>query len=205
MGFKCLETDCSVYYLSDSDGHVVYTTSHVDDLLIISPSIDYTEYVYDKLSSIYTMTFDKQATEYLGYTLIRDRANKILKLNQFGTVSELLTTYPPGKFSKVPVTPYHSKVSNFTAEEEELLNEEMKSKFQQITGSLLYLAICTRADLLYAVHMLTRRMSNPRTLNLQRANKALIYLMHTAHNGVTFHGNDEPEIIGWAVCLLEKC
>ena len=46
--------------------------------------------------------------------------------------------------------------------------------------------------------MLTRRMSNPRVLDLQRAYKALVYLMHTALSGVTFSGNDEVEIFGWA-------
>ena len=34
------------------------------------------------------------------------------------------------------------------------------------SSSLLYLAICTRRDLLYAVHILTRRMSNPRIVRL---------------------------------------
>ena len=70
--------------------------------------------------------------------------------------------------------------------------------FQQITGSLLYLAICTRGDLLYSVHLLTRRMSNPRVLDLQRAKRVLSYLLHTAQYGVTFRGNDDDQIIGWA-------
>ena len=35
-------------------------------------------------------------------------------------------------------------------------------------------------------------------LDLQHAYKALVYLMHAAHSGVTFHGNDEPVIYGWA-------
>ena len=48
------------------------------------------------------------------------------------------------------------------------------------------------------MHLLTRRMSNPRVVDLQRARKVLVYLMHTAHFGVTFHGNDEDRIIGWA-------
>ena len=67
--------------------------------------------------------------------------------------------------------------------------------FQQITGSLLYLAICTRGDLLYSVHLLTRRMSNPRVLDLQRAKRVLSYLLQS---GVTFRGNDDDQIIGWA-------
>jgi hypothetical protein len=33
-------------------------------------------------------------------------------------------------------------------------------------------------------------------LDLQHAYKALVYLMHAAHSGVTFHGDDEPAIYG---------
>jgi hypothetical protein len=196
IGFTRLETDSSVYVLCGT--RKVYLASHVDDLLFLSSSIDDIKWVYGKLSESYSMTFDEIATEYLGYTITRDRSSKTLKLDQFGTVSKLLANFPPNRFGKIPATPYHRKTVGFTPEEESLLSEENKSIFQQITGSLLYLAICTRGDLLYAVHMLTRRMSNPRVLDLQRAHKALVYLMHTAHSGVTFHGDDEPVIYGWA-------
>lgn len=108
------------------------------------------------------MTFDEVAREYLGYTITRDRPRRILKLDQFGTVSKLLHSFPPVRSSKIPRAPYLRRSMNFTEVEESLLSTEDKSKFQQITGSLLYLAICTRGDLLYAVHLLTRRMSNPR-------------------------------------------
>ena len=47
IGFKRLETDSSVYYLSGS--RTVYLTSHVDDLLFLSPNIEHIRYVYDKL------------------------------------------------------------------------------------------------------------------------------------------------------------
>ena len=67
---------------------------------------------------------------------------------------------------KIPKAPYLRKSTNFTEEKESLLSGKDKSMFQHITGSLLYLAICTRGDLLYSVHLLTRRMSNPRVLDL---------------------------------------
>ena len=50
IGFKRLETDSSIYYLSDPSGRVVYLTSHVDDLLMLSPNIEHIKYVYEKLS-----------------------------------------------------------------------------------------------------------------------------------------------------------
>ena len=101
-------------------------------------------------------------------------------MDQFGAVSKLLQNFPPLHLSKIPKALYHGKSTNFTEEKEFLLSRKDKSTFQQITGSLLYLAICTRGDLLYSVHLLTRRMSNPRVLDLQRAKRVLSYLLHTA-------------------------
>ena len=46
IGFKRLETDSSVYYLSDSGDRFVNLTSHVDDLLMFSPSIKHIQYVH---------------------------------------------------------------------------------------------------------------------------------------------------------------
>ena len=90
IGFKRLETDSSVYNLSDSGGRIFYLTSHVDDLLMLSPDIENIKYVHERLSEFYTMTFDEEAHEYLGYSITRDRPNRILMLDQFGTVSKLL-------------------------------------------------------------------------------------------------------------------
>ena len=92
---------------------------------------------------------------------------------QFGTVPKLLSHFLPQRFGRVPNSPYEREVKNLTESEESLSLEADKS-------------------------MLSRRMSNPRVLDLQRARRALVYLMHTAHSGVTFHGSDEEEIIGWA-------
>ena len=165
INFVQLLTDTSVYRISGKRNIIL--TCHVDDLLFIAPSIDDIRWTYDQLSKSYSMTFQEAANEYLGYNITRKREAKILKLDQFGTVTKLLSTFPPQSFSKVLRTPYHRKRKNFTEAEEALLPELEKSKFQQITGSLLYLAMCTRGDLLYAVHLLTRRMANPRTLDMQ--------------------------------------
>ena len=93
IGFRRLVTDSSVYVLSGPRN--VYLTSHVVDLLLLSPDIADTKWVHEKLSESYTMTFEEAATEYLGYTFTRDRTGKTLKLDQFGTASKLLNNISP--------------------------------------------------------------------------------------------------------------
>ena len=68
MGFKRLCSGSSVY-LGYHYGVNNLVTSHVDDLLFLSPDVETIKEIFDTLSETYTMTFQQDATEYLGYTL----------------------------------------------------------------------------------------------------------------------------------------
>ena len=98
----------------------MYLTSHVDDLLMLSPNIEHIKYVYEKLSECYTMTFDEEAREYLGYSITKDRSNRILKLVQSGTGSKILSHFPPQRFGRVPSSPYDKKERNLAENGESL-------------------------------------------------------------------------------------
>merc|ERR1711871_680368 len=76
--------------------------------------------------------------------------------------------------------------------------------YQRIVGSLLYLAINSRGDLLAATHSLTRRMATPTTHSMLQARRALAYLYHTRDYVLIFDGNDpSPVIYGWADSSLD--
>ena len=63
--------------------------------------------------------------------------------------------------------------------EDKLLGAEVTKLYQSITGSLLYLAQCTRYDLCYAVDQLTRACSKPAEIHMAAAKHALRYLRGT--------------------------
>ena len=193
MGFKRLCSDSSVY-IGYHNGRKILITSHVDDLLFLSSDINDTLEIFNKLANTYSMTFQENATEYLGYTITRNEQEQTISLSQKGSVLKLLDLYPPKSFSKTSHTPF----LRTTMIDEELLNDTEKRIFRQITGSLLYLSICTRPDLLPAVHELTRKMSSPRVIDLQKAKRAISYLASTADYCLVFKANDTEEIFGWA-------
>ena len=63
--------------------------------------------------------------------------------------------------------------------EDKLLGAEATKLYQSITGSLLYLAKCTRYDLCYAVNQLTRACSKPAEIHMTAAKHVLRYLRGT--------------------------
>ena len=62
---------------------------------------------------------------------------------------------------------------------DKLLGTEATKLYQPITGSLLYLAQCTRFDVCYGVNQLTRACSKPAEIHMTAAKHALRYLRGT--------------------------
>ncbi len=53
-------------------------------------------------------------------------------------------------------------------------------QFRTLAGGLLWLARCTRPDIVFAVHQLTRRTHEPRAADLRLGKRVLRYLHGTA-------------------------
>ena len=66
------------------------------------------------------------------------------------------------------------------------LSAEMHAQYQAVVGSLIYFSICTRPDIAYAVHKLTRVMSCPTEPFWKGAMHVLKYLAGTAGMGLQF-------------------
>jgi hypothetical protein len=63
---------------------------------------------------------------------------------------------------------------------EESLNAFETKQFRLLAGGLLWLARCTRLDIAFAVHQMTRRTHAPRTADLRLGKRVLRYLLGTA-------------------------
>ena len=71
------------------------------------------------------------------------------------------------------------------------------TEYRAIVGSLMYIALATRPDIVLAVSALSRYNSQPRTSYLTAAKQVLRYLRKTADHCLHFNGNDD-EITGYA-------
>ena len=92
-GYETIFSDGSTYKIK-KDGKIGYIVTHVDDLLMISNCKELIMDTYEKLLGVYKkMTFDAEATEFIGYAINRDRSNKRMTLNQHGNVDKVLDTF----------------------------------------------------------------------------------------------------------------
>lgn len=67
----------------------------------------------------------------------------------------------------------------------------LRSKFQQVIGSLLYIMLGTRPDISYAVIKLSQQSANPSKDHLEKAFYILRYLAGTPNYSLCFEDEQE--------------
>ena len=65
--------------------------------------------------------------------------------------------------------------------------------YSQVVGSLMYAMVCTRADIAYAVNVVSRFMSNPGKLHWDAVKWVMRYLKGTLDHGLMY-GKSKHEV-----------
>ena len=81
--------------------------------------------------------------------------------------------------SKIIATPIAESM-DMVSEENELLSMEVTKDFRSMAGGLLWIARCTRPDISFAVHKMTRQTHAPRICDWKLGKRVLRYLNGTS-------------------------
>lgn len=127
------------------------------------------------------------ASLYLGNRITRDRARCKLWLSQKSYCVELLRTW--NLLNCTPATtPLSTKpylLDPMPNALPDVKDDDVKSLYQKLIGSLIYLTICTRPDISYAVMSLGQY--NPTQAHLVAAKRVLRYLAETLDLALEFN------------------
>nr|GEV82420.1 retrovirus-related Pol polyprotein from transposon TNT 1-94 [Tanacetum cinerariifolium] len=182
-GFKRSSYDSCVYYRSYVSGEYIYLLLYVDDMLIACKNKDEIGSTKSLLKKEFDMKELKEAKKIFGIEIVRDRSRKIMRVSQFGYVSKILNNFriDNGKSVQMPL------VGNFKL----LLKDcpvrdcdvDMMSKvpYANAVGSLMYLMVCTRPDITYAISVANGYLANPCKNHWEAVKWILKYLRGTAN------------------------
>ena len=96
---------------------------------------------------------------YLGMTVTRDRANRIIRLGQAGYVERVLRDN--GMWEAKPVsTPMETSTKLSPAKDSYQATPKDRLRYQLAVGSLMYAILGTRPDLAFAVLVVSRYAYN---------------------------------------------
>jgi hypothetical protein len=188
-GFIVSPTDPCLYMI-EHQGECVYLLVHVDDCLLVGNNAG-VKYATDVIKSLFDVKDMGAVSLFLGLDVIRDRAARKLWLGQPRYVVSMLNQF--GMLDCKPrVAPLDTGLQLST--DGEPLGAG--TPYNALVGSLLYLAMCTRPDIAHAVGMLSRFVSDPRTVHWQAAKSVLRYLSGTQNLGLLYDDRTQ-QFIGY--------
>ncbi|GJR93543.1 retrovirus-related pol polyprotein from transposon TNT 1-94 [Tanacetum coccineum] len=162
-GFKRSSYESCVYYRSYALGEYIYLLLYIDDILIACKSKDKIGFTKSLLKKEFDMKELGEAKKILGMEIVRDRSRKILRVSQSGYISKILNNFriDNGKSVKMPLGG-HFKLSLKDCLVSDCDVERMiKVPYANAVGSLMYLMVCTRPDIAYAISVVSRYLANP--------------------------------------------
>jgi len=74
---------------------------------------------------------------------------------------------------------------------------QLRSEYQALIGSLLYIMLGTRPDIAFAVTQMAKFASNPSDEHMNRAQYILRYLVGTRDYALVFHGHSNAGLIAY--------
>ena len=174
IGFRPTQSDSCVY-THGSGVTLVILTLYVDVILITGKDPTLVEHKKKELKERFEMTDMGELSRILGMEVTRDYDEGTLAITQTAYGDNILERFGI-QDANAAHTPGYGPELSAEQPEDKLLGADATKLYQSITGSMLYLAQCTRYDLCYTVNQLTRACSKPAEIHMTAAKHALRYL-----------------------------
>ena len=185
MGWTPTVSDPSFYFKRSLTGRLMMMYRFVDDMQGQRNSADAAEFekYADMLRKRFNIKKMETATWMLGMRITRNRTAHTIKLDQELYVTKALERFGLAE-CKVAQSPEQPGAANDTTPGMDAPAD--RQRFMEITGTLMYAAISTRADIAHAVHYLAANMAAPTFKHMQAAERVLRYLAGTKDVGLVF-------------------
>ena len=194
MNFEQLHSDPCIYK-SKAEGDNFYIGVYVDDMVMAGENEDRIKEVKQMLASKFNLKDLGRLTYFLGISVIQNQGELTTWMGHPAYVEKVLEKQKMSD-SKPVGTPINPGSHLLKATEDEEAVEQQQ--YQSLVGSLMYLSVCTRPDIAYAVGCLARFSSKPNRSHWTAAKRVLRYLKGTANCGIAFTRSESEECIGFS-------
>ncbi|GJS02338.1 retrovirus-related pol polyprotein from transposon TNT 1-94 [Tanacetum coccineum] len=189
--FKRNNYDSCVHYKSYAPGEYIYLLLYVDDMLIACKSKAEIGSTKTLLKREFDMKELKEAKQILGMEIIKDRSRKILRVSQSGYVSKILNNFriDNRKSVQMPLGGHFKLLLKDFLIRDCDVERMSKVPYANAVGSLMYLMVCTRPDIAYAVSIVSSYLANPGKNHWEAVKWILKYLLGTENVGLVYGTN----------------
>ena len=192
LNFRKLQSEPCLY-LHHQDNDICIISLYVDDLVIAASTIGVINHVKTKLQEHYLMKDLGVIDEILGCKVCVDRDLDCITIHQTQYMKEIIQKFLPTDDTithSVPADPSGHLVNSQCATSTEDHEFMRDIPYRQAVGSLLWLALCTRPDISYAVGQVAKFNANPGPDHWKAVLRIFRYLKFTGPMGLVYKYSD---------------
>jgi hypothetical protein len=178
-GFKSSDADHCVYVLI-VNGSIIVVILYVDDVIIAGDNQAVVDHFKDAIACRFKMKDLGALRWVLGMEVIRDVIKGTIQIKQTAYVDKILARFGMSQCKPV-ATPMEGALRRSDYDDEQL-----RSEYMSLVGSLMHVAVMSRPDAMYAVNALGRHMQHPCHDHLVAGKRVLRYLAGTRDVGLVY-------------------
>jgi hypothetical protein len=185
-GFEQSDADPALLIVH-GEGGAVLVMFHVDDGLVAAKTTSEADALVDVVGSMFEIWKLGEPANFLGIHICRDRSAGTITVDQEDKATALAAELGvSGTFRIVPMTPEVFGELRGAQPGEPMAD---KRRYQQVVGSLLHLAQCTRSDIALPVAAMAAYSSAPSAHHYAVMLDLVRYVGGTTSRGITYGGN----------------
>lgn len=188
IGFsECKSEPC--LYIKRNDGDICLIAVYVDDMLIGCSDINKLNHIKTEISRRVQVVDKGPVSHFLNMEIEREGTTGSIAISQRASIEDLLKRHGMEN-SRTVATPLEP---NFQVVcKEEICKRISQFEYQSLIGSLMYIGICTRPDIIHSVSKLSQKNSDPHLEHMTAAKRVLKYLNKTKEVQLKYSKTGEP-------------
>jgi hypothetical protein len=191
LGFKGLVSDAGLFIVRRGKDFVI-AVIYVDDALFCGPNRSMVLKLKQEFMQKWECRDLGDVTEFLRMSIIKESSK--VKIDQCAYLETVLERCGMQN-CKTAATPLPAGYMPEPVSQDTTINPELRSRYQTVIGSLLYLMLGTRPDIAFAVTKLAQYAARPSEDHLNKALYICRYLRGTSKYCLTYDGTSGEGLV----------
>lgn len=194
LGFTRSPIDSCVYHHNGGDG-IIILAIWVDDGLLCGRDKKRLLEIINQLSDHLEIS-TQEADLFIGIKIDRDRPNRTIYLSQEQYIIRILHRFKMAECNPkgLPADPF-SRLTLAGVDGGPCSPSCDQSIYREAVGSLMFLMVCTRPDISYAVGQVAQFCHDPKQVHWSAVTRILSYLKGTSKFGVVYKVGEKPQVL----------
>jgi hypothetical protein len=193
VGFQQSEHDACMFLHSEKKQMIII---YVDDMLLAADGKESMKDLCGILTSKFQSRLLGTPSYFLGMNLVYNKHQGLVMLTQQTYIDAVVEKY--GLDTLLPRSLPLKPGLKLQKQGEEEKGKEIFPEYGSLIGALLFLAVCTRPDVSFAVGMLSKFVSAPTRTHWETAINVVGYLKGTRDTGICLGKTTGREVVGYA-------